>query len=171
MHSLTFPVTKQDIANLKAGDIVSYSGKMLVMRDAAHEKIYNLLKKGSSLPIDLNNALIYYMGPCPAANGQIIGSAGPTTAKRMDAYAPTLYDMGVIATIGKGGRDRNVLESIKKNRALYMVAVGGAGAYYSKCIKSEKVIAYPELLSEAILEIEVVDFKMLVAIDSQGNTL
>lgn len=168
---VNLPLSTDILNTLKAGDTLLLSGDIFVMRDAAHKKIYDLIKQGKPLPIDLMNATIYYMGPCPKTSGKVIGSAGPTTSKRMDAFAPTLYDNGVKVTIGKGGRAESVRQSIQKNNALYLVAVGGAGAYYSNAITSYEIVAYPELLSEAIAKITVKDFAVIVAIDCTGKSL
>jgi fumarate hydratase subunit beta len=171
MIKINEPFIKEKFSILKAGDIISLTGKLIVMRDAAHKKIYDLIVKNEPLPFDFQNQLIYYMGPCPKANGQVIGSCGPTTSKRMDFYTPALYEKGIIGTIGKGSRNEQVLSSIINNKGVYLSAVGGAGAYYSKCVKSVREIAYSELLSEAIIEISVVDFQCIVAIDSNGKCL
>lgn len=155
-------VEPYDISSLKVGDIVYITGHLLVMRDAAHKKIADLIHSGEEMPFDIRGQLIYYMGPCPATDGYAIGSAGPTTSKRMDSYTPMLMNMGLLGTIGKGSRSEEVNNSIKSNKGIYLSAIGGAGAYYAKTIKSEKVIAFPELLAEAVRLIYVEDFPAIV---------
>lgn len=156
---------------LKAGDYVYLTGTIYTARDAAHKRMYEALQKGEKLPIDLKNNTIYYMGPSPAREGRPIGSAGPTTASRMDKYAPALLDLGLIGMIGKGKRSQAVHEAIVRDRAVYFAAVGGAGALLSKCITSSEVIAYDDLGTEAIRKLTVKDFPVIVVIDSEGNDL
>lgn len=165
------PITSEITENLKIGDYVYITGKIYVARDAAHKRMVEALGRGEELPIDIKDATIYYMGPSPARQGRPIGSAGPTTASRMDKYAPTLLDLGEKAMIGKGKRSRKVIDSIMKNKAVYFAAVGGAGALLSKCIKKSEIVCYEDLGAEAVLEIEVVDFPAIVVIDSEGNNL
>ena len=168
---LTLPLSDEDIKNLKAGESVLLSGTMLTGRDAAHKRMYEALQKGESLPFDLKDNLIYYMGPSPAREGRPIGSAGPTTASRMDKYAPALLDLGLRGMIGKGRRSEDVKEAIVRNKAVYFAAVGGAGALLSKSILRSEVIAYDDLGTEAIRKLEVKDFPVIVVIDPEGNNL
>ena len=160
MKRLDLPLKKPDMARLKAGQEVLLSGKLYAARDAAHKK---------GLPINVKGQTVYYAGPTPARKGRIIGSAGPTTSSRMDKYTPALLKKGLAAMIGKGKRSPEVVSAIIKNRAVYFAAIGGAGAYLSKRIVSSKVVAYPELGTEAVREIEVRDFPVIVAIDSRGK--
>lgn len=161
----------QEARKLKAGDYVYITGTIYTARDAAHKRMYDALQKGESLPLDVKNNIIYYMGPSPAREGRPIGSAGPTTASRMDKYAPTLLDMGLMGMIGKGKRTAAVKEAIVRNGAVYFAAVGGAGALLSKSIKSSEVIAYEDLGTEAIRKLEVENFPVIVVIDAEGNNL
>lgn len=156
---------------LKAGDYVYLTGTIYTARDAAHKRMYEALKNGEELPFDVKNNTIYYMGPSPAREGRVIGSAGPTTASRMDKYAPSLLDLGLIGMIGKGKRNKAVHEAIVRNKAVYFAAVGGAGALLSKCITSSEVIAYDDLGTEAIRKLTVKDFPVIVVIDSKGRDL
>jgi fumarate hydratase subunit beta len=165
------PLKKEKVKNLKVGDYVFITGIIYSARDAAHKRMYDALSAGEELPFSIENNIVYYMGPSPARPGQIIGSAGPTTASRMDKHTPKLLEMGLSGMIGKGTRGRDVIESMKKNKAVYFVATGGAGALLSKCIKKVKVIAYDELGTEAIHELYVENFPVIVAIDSNGNNL
>ena len=165
------PITEDTTNELKAGDYVYLTGTIYVARDAAHKRLIETLDKNETLPINIEDSTIYYMGPSPAREGKSIGSAGPTTATRMDKYAPRLLDLGQKAMIGKGKRSKEVIDAIIRNKAVYFAAVGGAGALLSKCIKKSKVICYEELGTEAILEIEVENFPIIVVIDSQGNNL
>lgn len=156
---------------LKAGDYVYLTGTIYTARDAAHKRMYEALKNGEELPFDVKNNTIYYMGPSPAREGRVIGSAGPTTASRMDKYAPSLLDLGLIGMIGKGKRNKAVHEAIVRNKAVYFAAVGGAGALLSKCITSSKIIAYDDLGTEAVRKLIVKDFPVIVVIDSKGRDL
>lgn len=165
------PITKEMTQTLKAGDYVYISGTMYVARDAAHKRMIEALQCGEELPIDITNATIYYMGPSPAREGKVIGSAGPTTASRMDKYAPTLLDLGETVMIGKGKRSLEVIEAVVRNKSVYLACVGGAGALLSKCIKQSEVVCYEDLGAEAIRKIEVEDFPAIVVIDSDGNNL
>lgn len=165
------PISDEDARSLKAGDYVYITGKVYTARDAAHKRMAEALKEGQKLPIDMKNNIIYYMGPSPAREGRPIGSAGPTTASRMDKYAPDLLDLGLKGMIGKGKRSQAVIDAIVRNGAVYLAAVGGAGAILSKCIKRSTVIAYDDLGTEAIRELEVEDFPVIVVIDSEGNNL
>lgn len=165
------PMQKEVAKKLKAGDYVYITGTIYTARDAAHKRMYETLKRGESLPIDMSNNIIYYMGPSPAREGRPIGSAGPTTASRMDKYAPELLDMGLLGMIGKGKRSQEVQEAIIRNGAVYFAAVGGAGALLSKSIKASEVIAYDDLGTEAIRKLRVENFPAIVVIDSEGNNL
>ena len=165
------PLTKEKIESLKAGDYVYITGTIYTARDAAHKRMSEALGAGEELPIDVKDQIIYYMGPTPAKEGQVIGSAGPTTASRMDKYAPKLLDLGLSGMIGKGKRSQDVIDSIVLNGAVYFAAVGGAGALLSKCIKSSEVVAYEDLGTEAIRKLEVENFPAIVVIDRMGNNL
>ncbi len=165
------PMSKSKAASLKAGDYVYITGTIYTARDAAHLRMDVALDKGEKLPINIEDNIIYYMGPSPAREGRPIGSAGPTTASRMDKYAPRLLDMGLIGMIGKGKRSDAVKEAIVRNGALYFAAVGGAGALLSKSIKSSEVVAYDDLGTEAIRKLEVENFPVIVVIDTEGNNL
>lgn len=171
MISLTTPITKEKCKELKAGDLVYISGVIYTARDAAHKRLCEMLDRKEKLPFDLMNATIYYVGPTPTAPGKTFGSAGPTTSMRMDAYAPRLYDLGVQVTIGKGYRTQLVVDAIKRNESAYMVAIGGAGALLGKCVKKAEVIAFDDLGAEAIQRLEVENFPVTVAIDSEGRNL
>lgn len=168
---INLPITADIAKDLKAGDYVYLTGEMYVARDAAHKRLMELIESGQDLPIDLENSTIYYMGPSPAREGRPIGSAGPTTASRMDKYAPTLLDLGLKAMIGKGKRTPEVLEAIKRNNAVYFAAIGGAGALLSKCIVESEIVCYEDLGAEAIRKIKVVDFPVIVVGDCHGNNL
>ena len=168
---ITTPISKDKVKDLKAGDYCYISGEIFVARDAAHKRMVESLERGEKLPIDLKDACIYYMGPSPAREGRPIGSAGPTTATRMDKYAPILMDLGQTAMIGKGKRSPEVIEAMKRNTAVYFAAVGGAGALLSKCIKESEVVDYEDLGAEALLKIKIEDFPAIVVIDHEGNNL
>jgi len=168
---ITVPFDESTEKSLKSGDYVYLSGIIYTARDAAHKRMYETLEEGGELPFDITNNLIYYMGPSPAREGRPIGSAGPTTASRMDKYAPTLLDLGQRGMIGKGKRSEAVREAIVRNNAVYFAAVGGAGALLSKSIIKSEVIAYDDLGTEAIRKLEVKDFPVVVVIDSEGNNL
>lgn len=163
------PITEELTKDLKAGDYVYLSGTIYTARDAAHKRMDETLDKGEQLPVNMKDATIYYMGPSPAREGQVIGSAGPTTASRMDKYTPRLLDLGLKAMIGKGKRSPEVVEAIVRNQAVYFAAVGGAGALISKCIKKAQILCYEDLGTEAIRELVVEDFPMVVVIDAKGN--
>lgn len=165
------PLENETINNLKAGEYVYISGIIYTARDAAHKRMYEALENNKELPIKLENNIIYYMGPSPAREGRVIGSAGPTTASRMDKYTPTMLDLGLKGMIGKGKRSKDVIESIKKNKAVYFAAVGGAGALLSKCIIESEVIAYDDLGTEAIRKLKVEKLPAIVVIDKDGNNL
>lgn len=165
------PINKEEIHKLKSGDSVYITGTIYTARDAAHKRMYEALQAGEELPIDMTNNLIYYMGPSPAREGRPIGSAGPTTASRMDKYTPTLLDLGLGGMIAKGKRSPAVIDSIIKNKSIYFAAIGGAGALLSKAIKASEVVAYDDLGTEAIRKLEVENFPVIVVIDSEGNNL
>ena len=165
------PVIKEEILGLKSGDSVYITGTIYTARDAAHKRMYEALQAGESLPINIKDIIIYYMGPSPAREGRPIGSAGPTTASRMDKYTPALLELGMGGIVAKGKRSQAVLDSIVKNQSIYFAAIGGAGALLSKSIKSSEVVAYDDLGTEAIRKLEVEDFPAIVVIDSQGNNL
>lgn len=165
------PVSREDAGKLRSGDYVYITGTIYTARDAAHKRMQEALEKGETLPLGMHNNIIYYMGPSPAREGRPIGSAGPTTASRMDKYAPALLDMGLIGMIGKGRRSDTVKEAIVRNGAVYFAAVGGAGALLSRSIKKSEVIAYEDLGTEAIRKLEVEDFPVIVVIDPEGNDL
>lgn len=165
------PLSDEDAGKLRAGDYVYITGTIYTARDAAHKRMFEAIEAGQKLPIDLEHNIIYYMGPSPAREGRPIGSAGPTTASRMDKYAPTLLDLGQKGMIGKGKRSQAVKEAIVRNGAVYFAAVGGAGALLSQKIVNSTVIAYDDLGTEAVRELEVEDFPVIVVIDCQGNDL
>lgn len=165
------PLTENVTKDLKAGDYVYITGTIYTARDAAHQRMQETLDEGKSLPIEMKDTIIYYMGPSPAREGRPIGSAGPTTSSRMDKYAPTLLDMGLKGMIGKGKRSREVLDAVVRNRAVYFAAVGGAGALLSKAILSSEVVAYEDLGTEAVRRLEVKDFPVIVVADVYGNNL
>ena len=168
---LTAPINKETARSLHAGDYVYITGTMYTARDAAHKRMYEILQKGGELPVDWKDQVIYYMGPSPAREGRPIGSAGPTTASRMDKYAPQLLDLGLGAMVGKGKRSQAVIDAIVRNGSVYFAAVGGAGALLSKCITSAEVVAYDDLGTEAIRKLTVENFPAIVVIDSEGNNL
>ena len=168
---ITAPISDEVAKELKSGDYVYITGTIYTARDAAHKRMAETLKEGNLLPIEMKNNIIYYMGPSPAREGRPIGSAGPTTASRMDKYAPALLDLGLKGMIGKGKRSLSVKDSIIRNGGVYFAAVGGAGAILSKCIKKSEVIAYDDLGTEAIRKLYVEDFPVIVVIDSEGNNL
>lgn len=168
---ITTPITAETTKDLKSGDYVYITGTIYVARDAAHKRMIEALERGDKLPIDIKDSTIYYMGPSPAREGRPIGSAGPTTASRMDKYAPTLLDLGEKAMIGKGKRTKEVIDAIVRNQAVYFAAIGGAGALLSKCITKSEVVCYEDLGAEAIRKIEVKDFPVIVVIDHEGNNL
>lgn len=168
---ISVPFTKDEVVTLHAGDYVYLTGIIYSARDAAHKRMYDTMLEGKKIPMDLKNNVIYYLGPTPAREGQVIGSAGPTTASRMDKYTPLLLDNGLNGMIGKGKRSQEVIDAIVRNKAVYFAAVGGAGALLSKCIKKSEVIAYDDLGTEAIRKMEVEDFPVIVVIDGEGNNL
>lgn len=168
---ITVPITDEVVSDLKAGDYVYISGTIYTARDAAHKRMYDSLMNGEDIPMELKNNVIYYLGPSPAKEGQVIGSAGPTTSSRMDKYTPLLLEKGLKGMIGKGKRSKEVKEAMKENNAVYFAAIGGAGALLSKCIKSAEVIAYDDLGTEAIRKLEVENLPVIVVIDNEMNDL
>ena len=165
------PLTESDVKKLKAGDRVLVSGVVYTARDAAHKRLVEALEAGQKLPFDLEGQIIYYVGPCPAKPGQALGSCGPTTSGRMDPYTPTLIARGLRGMIGKGSRAPAVVEAMRKHGAVYLAAIGGAGALAAKTVKKAEMVAYEDLGPEAIRRLEVVDFPAIVCIDAQGNDL
>ena len=170
-YHLTAPFDGEELKKLRSGDMVYITGTIYVARDAAHKRMQEVLDKGEKLPVDIQGQTIYYMGPSPAREGRPIGSAGPTTASRMDKYAPHLLDLGLRGMIGKGKRSQAVKEAIVRNGAVYFAAIGGAGALLSKAITASEVVAYDDLGTEAIRRLEVKDFPAIVVIDSTGDDL
>ena len=168
---ITVPVAKEEIQDLRAGDYVYLTGVIYTARDAAHKRMYEAMQRGEEIPIDLNNNIIYYLGPSPAREGQVIGSAGPTTSSRMDKYTPLLLENGLKGMIGKGKRSKEVIESMHTNNAVYFAAIGGAGALLSKCIKKAEVIAYDDLGTEAIRKLEVENLPVIVVIDHEKKNM
>lgn len=169
--SITTPLSREQARSLKAGDSCLISGVIYTARDAAHKRLCELAAQGKELPLDLKDTVIYYVGPTPAKPGDAIGSAGPTTSYRMDAYSPLLISLGETGMIGKGKRGPEVIQAMKDHGAVYFGAIGGCGALLSQCIKKAEVIAYEDLGAEAIRRLEVEDFPVIVVIDSQGNNL
>ena len=165
------PLTRETVRDLKAGDSCLITGVIYTARDAAHKRLCELLDKGQPLPVDMENAVIYFVGPTPAKPGQAIGSAGPTTSYRMDTYSPALIAAGQTGMIGKGKRGPEVVNAMKEHGAVYFGAIGGCGALLSKCIKKAEIVAYEDLGAEAIRRLEVEDFPVVVIIDSEGNNL
>lgn len=170
-YKLTEPFTKEKVKNFKAGDRVLVTGNIYTARDAAHKRLAEMLDRGETLPFTLKNAIIYYVGPTPAKQGYPIGSAGPTTSYRMDAYAPRFLDLGQLAMIGKGQRSRDVKDAVVRNGALYLAAIGGAAALMAKQIKAAEVIAFDDLGAEAVRKLYVEDFPLTVVLDSAGGDL
>ncbi len=168
---VTAPLSREEARKLRSGDSCLISGVIYTARDAAHKRLCELVAQGKELPLDIKDAVIYFVGPTPAKEGQAIGSAGPTTSYRMDAYSPTLIAQGQTGMIGKGKRGPEVVAAMKEHGAVYFGAIGGCGALLSKCIKKAEVIAYEDLGAEAIRRLEVEDFPAVVIIDSQGNNL
>ena len=170
-YHLTTPVTREDLALLKAGDTVLLSGVVYTARDAAHKRLMELLDAGEPLPFPLEGSAIYYVGPTPERPGQVIGSAGPTTSGRMDAYSPRLLDLGQAIMIGKGARNRAVKEAVVRNGAVYLAALGGAGALMASSVRSLEVICWEDLGCEAVRRLEVKDFPLTVILDAHGGDL
>lgn len=169
--SVTAPMTREQARALRAGDSCLLSGVIYTARDAAHKRLCELIEQGKELPIDLRDSVIYFVGPTPAKTGQVIGSAGPTTSYRMDAYSPELIALGQTGMIGKGKRSGEVIAAMKTHGAVYFGAIGGCGALLGKCVKKRELIAYEDLGAEAICRLEVEDFPVVVIIDAQGNNL
>lgn len=170
-HHLTTPLTSAQAQQLKSGDTVLLSGTIYTARDAAHKRLCEALERGETLPLNLQNAVVYYAGPTPARPGEVIGSCGPTTSGRMDAYAPTLMRQGVIGMIGKGARSAQVVEAMKECGAVYFAAIGGAGAVMASCVKQAEVVCYDDLGSEAVRRLTVENMPLTVIIDSEGHNL
>ena len=171
MKKIYLPLKDTDIENLRAGESVLLSGRLLTGRDCAHKRIFEFLDEGKELPFSLRGETVYYAGPCPAPEGKACGSCGPTTSARMDAFAPRLLDLGLKGMVGKGERSGEVTEAIVRNKAVYFAAVGGAGALYGNAIVKSEIVAFPDLLSEAVYRFEIRDFPLVVAIDSRGESV
>lgn len=171
MKKIRLPLTEEEISGLKAGEGVLLSGTILTGRDCAHKRICEYLDRGEKLPFDFKGETIYYAGPCPAPEGKACGSCGPTTSARMDAFAPRLLDLGLKGMIGKGERSGEVERSIVKNHAVYFAAIGGAGALYGNAVKKSELVAFEDLLSEAVYRFEIEDFPCVVAIDCNGGNI
>lgn len=165
------PLEKEIVKTLRAGDYVYITGTIYTARDAAHKRMDETLREGKELPVPLKDEIVYYMGPSPARDGRVIGSAGPTTASRMDKYTPKLLDLGLGGMIGKGKRSKEVIDAIIRNQSVYFAAVGGVGALLSKCIQESEVVAYDDLGTEAIRRLTVKNFPVIVVIDCEGNNL
>ena len=165
------PLEKEIVKTLRAGDYGYITGTIYTARDAAHKRMDETLREGKELPVPLKDEIVYYMGPSPAREGRVIGSAGPTTASRMDKYTPKLLDLGLGGMIGKGKRSKEVIDAIIRNQSVYFAAVGGAGALLSKCIQESEVVAYDDLGTEAIRRLTVKNFPVIVVIDCEGNNL
>lgn len=171
IKKVTTPLTDEVVKGLKAGDQVSITGVIYTARDAAHKLLTEAIDRGEELPVDFTNQVIYYAGPTPAKPGKVIGSCGPTTSGRMDAYSPTMMEQGLKGMIGKGPRSKEVIDSMIKNNVVYFAAIGGAAALIADSVKSAEVVAFDDLGPEAIRRLEVVDYPCIVAIDSEGNNL
>lgn len=170
-YVMSFPADKAELSKLRAGDKLTVSGTIYTARDAAHKRLTELIASGEELPLDIRGAAIYYAGPTPEKPGQVIGSCGPTTSGRMDAYAPGLLDRGLAVMIGKGDRNAAVIDAIVRNGAVYLAAMGGAGALMGSCVKAACIVCYEDLGCEAIRELKVENMPLTVVIDSQGNDL
>ena len=170
MKELKLPLSKVEVSTLRAGDSVLLSGTIYTARDCAHKRIFALLDEGKPLPFPLEGAFIYYAGPCPAPEGKASGSCGPTTSARMNSFAPRLLDLGLGGMIGKGGMSEETRQAIVRNKSVYFAAIGGAGAIYGNAVKKSELVAFPDLLSEAVYRFEVENFPLVVAIDCLGNT-
>lgn len=171
IHQFDLNTEKEGLRSLHAGDLAELSGVIYTGRDAAHKRMLALIRQGQPLPFDIKNQIIYYVGPCPAKPGMVIGSAGPTTSGRMDAYTPELLARGLLGMIGKGERSPAVVEAIRKNKSVYLGAIGGAGALLASCIEEEEVVAFEDLGTEAIRRLRVVRFPVTVLIDSGGASI
>ena len=170
-YVMSFPADKAELSKLRAGDKLTVSGTIYTARDAAHKRLTELIASGEELPLDIRGAAVYYAGPTPEKPGQVIGSCGPTTSGRMDAYAPGLLDRGLAVMIGKGDRNAAVIDAIVRNGAVYLAAMGGAGALMGSCVKAARILCYEDLGCEAIRELKVENMPLTVVIDSQGNDL
>ena len=171
MKRITLPMTKEQKESLRAGDSVLLSGTIYTARDCAHKRIFALLDEEKELPFPLRDAFIYYAGPCPAPEGKACGSCGPTTSARMNSFAPQLLDLGLQGMIGKGEMSEDVRAALKRNKAVYFAAIGGAGATYGNAVKRAECVAFPDLLSEAVYRMDVEEFPLVVAIDSEGGSI
>lgn len=171
MKRITLPMTKEQRESLRAGDSVLLSGTIYTARDCAHKRIFALLDEEKELPFPLRDAFIYYAGPCPAPEGKACGSCGPTTSARMNSFAPRLLDLGLPGMIGKGEMSEDVRAALKRNKAVYFAAIGGAGATYGNAVKRAECVAFPDLLSEAVYRMDVEEFPLVVAIDSEGGSI
>ncbi len=165
------PLTSEVAETLNIGEVIYISGDIYTLRDAGHKRLVEMLDRGEAMPIDFKGQIVYYAGPCPNKPEHVIGSVGPTTSGRMDAYSPRLISEGLLYMIGKGKRDKNVVEAIKKHSGVYFVAIGGAGALISQCVKRVEVVAFEDLGTEALRKLEVVDFPIIVGIDTLGNDI
>ncbi len=170
-RKVQLPLTGEVAESLKPGDVIYVSGDIYTLRDAGHKKLVEMLDKGEDMPIDFKGQIVYYAGPCPNKPGQVIGSVGPTTSGRMDAYSPRLLSEGLLYMLGKGKRNNDVVDAIKKYKGIYFVAIGGAGALLAQCVKNVEVVAFEELGTEALRRLTVVDFPMIVGIDTLGNDI
>ena len=171
MKKITLPLTGDVIESLSAGDAVLLSGQMFTSRDAGHKRLTAMINRGEPLPVDLKNATVYYVGPCPKRPGQVIGSCGPTTSGRCDAYTPLLLRHGLKGMVGKGWRSKEVIEEMKRQKAVYFAAIGGAGALYADCVKKAELVAFEDLGAEALYILTVEDFPVIVATDCHGNSV
>ena len=171
MKRLTLPLSDEETRALRAGEGVLLSGTIYTARDCAHKRLFALLDEGKPLPVDLKETYIYYAGPCPAPEGKACGSCGPTTSARMNAFAPRLLDLGLRGMIGKGEMSEEVRAALKRNKAVYFAAIGGAGATYGNAVKHAECVALPDLLSEAVHKMEVEEFPLVVAIDSEDGSI
>ena len=171
MIKLSLPLDKKTVESLKAGDCVCLSGEILTARDCAHKRLCEMIERGETLPFNIKDAIIYYAGPCPAKPGYASGSCGPTTSSRMDVYAPRLLNLGLGGMIGKGEMSDDVRDAVKANMAVYFAAIGGAGATYGKAIEKSELVAFPDLLSEAVRRLVIKDFPVVVAYDCHGGSI
>ncbi len=167
--NITTPITDEDIKSLKAGEMITITGEIYTARDAAHKRLCEMIEKGEKLPIDIKGKTVFYAGPCPSKPNEVIGSVGPTTSTRMDAYSPKLIELGLKVMIGKGRRSESVIGQIIKHKGLYLIAIGGAAAITAKCVKSVEIVAFEDLGTEAIRKLYVENMPLIVAIDSNGN--